>query len=298
MMRVFVTGATGWVGSAVVRELIAAGHQVLGLCRSPAKAAELAAAGAEAVEGSLQDLQGLRRAAQSADGVIHLAFDHDFSRFAQNGADETVAIEALGASLEGSERPLVVASGVALLAPGTVSTERSPARPELAALPRNPEAALLRLRARGVRGAAVRLAPTVHGHGDHGFVPRIIALAREKGVSPYLGDGANRWPAVHRLDAAALVRRAIDSAAPGTVLHAVAEEGIATRDIATALGTAMGLPTAAVAPERAAEHFGWLGAFFGADVPASSAATRAAMDWAPRQPTLCDDIAAGHYPGD
>ncbi len=290
MMRVFVTGATGWVGSAVVRELIAAGHQVLGLCRSPAKAAELAAAGAEAVEGSLQDLQGLRRAAQSADGVIHLAFDHDFSRFAQNGADETVAIEALGASLEGSERPLVVASGVALLAPGTVSTERSPARPELAALPRNPEAALLRLRARGVRGAAVRLAPTVHGHGDHGFVPRIIALAREKGVSPYLGDGANRWPAVHRLDAARLFRLALEQGADSGPFHAVADEGVPFRHIAQVIGARLGVPTRSIAAEEAPAHFGWMAQFVGLDCPSSSDRTRALLGWTPTQPDLLADL--------
>ncbi len=290
MMRVFVTGATGWVGAAVVRELIAAGHQVLGLCRNPAKAAELAGAGAEVVEGSLQDLQGLRRAAQSADGVIHLAFDHDFSRFAQNGADEAVAIEALGASLEGSARPLVVASGVALLAPGTVSTERSPARPEQHALPRNPEAALARLRARGVRGTAVRLAPTVHGHGDHGFVPRIIALAREKGVSPYLGDGTNRWPAVHRLDAARLFRLALEQGAETGPFHAVAEEGVPFRRIAQCIGERLGVPSRSIAAEQAADHFGWLAQFVGLDAPSSSEHTRAVLGWKPTQPGLLADL--------
>ncbi len=290
MMRVFVTGATGWVGSAVVRELIAAGHQVLGLCRSPAKAADLAAAGAEVVEGSLQHLHGLRRAAQSADGVIHLAFDHDFSRFAQNGADETVAIEALGASLEGSDRPLVVASGVALLAPGSVSSERTPARQELAALPRNPEAALARLRARGVRGAAVRLAPTVHGHGDHGFVPRIIALAREKGVSPYIGDGANRWPAVHRLDAARVFRLALEQGADAGPFHAVAEQGVPMRRIAETIGARLGVPARSIALEQAAAHFGWMAQFVGLDCPSSSEHTRAVLGWQPAQPELLADL--------
>ncbi len=290
MMRVFVTGATGWVGSAVVRELIAAGHQVLGLCRNPAKAAELAAAGAEVVQGSLQDLQGLRRAAQAADGVVHLAFDHDFSRFAQNGADETVAIEALGASLEGSDRPLVAASGVALLAPGSVSTEHSPARRELAALPRNPEAALMRLRARGVRGAAVRLAPTVHGQGDHGFVPRVIALAREKGVSPYIGEGANRWPAVHRLDAARLFRLALEQGADAGPFHAVAEEGVPFRRIAELIGARLGVPTRSIGAEEAPAHFGWLAPFVGLDCPSSSEHTRAVLGWKPTQSGLLADL--------
>ncbi len=290
MMRVFVTGATGWVGSAVVRELIAAGHQVLGLCRNPDKAADLAAAGAEVVEGSLQDLQGLRRATQSADGVIHLAFDHDFSRFAQSGADEATAIEALGASLQGSERPLVVASGVALLAPGSVSSERTPARPELAALPRNPEAALARLRARGVRGAAVRLAPTVHGHGDHGFVPRIIALAREKGISPYIGDGANRWPAVHRLDAARVFRLALEQGPDAGPFHAVAEQGVPMRRIAEIVGARLGVPTRSIAPEQAAAHFGWMAQFVGLDCPSSSEHTRSVLGWHPTQPELLADL--------
>lgn len=290
MMRVFVTGATGWVGSAVVRELIGAGHQVRGLCRNPAKAAGLAAAGADVVEGSLQDLQGLRREAQAADGVIHLAFDHDFSRFAQNGADEAVAIEALGASLQGSERPLVVASGVALLAPGSVSSERSPSRPELAALPRNPEAALARLRARGVRGAAVRLAPTVHGHGDHGFVPRIVALARAHGVSPYIGDGANRWPAVHRLDAARLFRLALEQGADAGPFHAVAEQGVPFRRIAELIGERLGVPAVSISAEQAPGHFGWLAQFVGLDCPSSSEHTRAVLGWEPTHPGLLADL--------
>ncbi|ASG20791.1 SDR family oxidoreductase [Nitrospirillum viridazoti] len=289
-MRVFVTGATGWVGAAVVADLIAAGHQVLGLCRAPDKAAALAAAGAEVHHGSLQDLESLKRGAEQADGVIHLAFNHDFTNFAQNGADERRAIAAIGEVLVGSDRPLVVTSGVALLAPGTLATEQTPIRPESEAFPRNPEAAAAALRANGVRVTAVRLAPSVHGHGDHGFVPRLIQLAREKGVSPYIGEGLNRWPAVHRVDAARVFRLALERGAEGGPFHAIAEEGVPFRDIAAVIGRRLDVPVVSQTAEEAAQHFGWFTRFAAIDCPAASAHTRALLGWTPAQPGLLADL--------
>jgi nucleoside-diphosphate-sugar epimerase len=288
-MRVFVTGATGWVGSAVVQDLLAAGHRVLGLARSDEGAAALARAGAEVHRGSLEDLDSLKAGAAAVDGVAHLAFSHDFSRFAENGAAEQRAIAALGEVLQGSDRPLVVTSGVALVSPGEVATEATTPRPPVD-FPRNPEAAAAQLRARGVRVAVIRLAPSVHGHGDHGFVPIVIGLAREKGVSPYIGEGRNRWPGVHRRDAAPLYRLALERGAEGGPFHAIADEGVAFKEIATVIGRRLNVPVVSVSPEEAEAHFGWFTRFAAIDCPASSQRTREVLGWTPKQPGLLTDI--------
>ena len=294
-MRVFVTGASGFIGSAVVPELLAAGHQVTGLARSDASAAALVATGADVRRGSLDDLDALRAGAAASDGVIHLAFIHDFSDFAAAAQADRIAIETLGAALEGSDRPLVIVSGMLGLSAGWVGTERdmpdsAAGGPRLAGTQ-----AALALAGRGVRSVIVRLAPSVHGEGDHGFVATLVGVAREKGVSGYIGDGANRWPAVHRLDTAPLFRLALEHAPAGSVLHGVAEEGIPTRRIAEAIGQQLDLPVVAIAPGDAAGHFGWIGSFFGADIPASSELTREQMRWQPTHPGLIDDLNAGHY---
>lgn len=291
-MRVFVTGASGFIGSAVVRELIGAGHQVVGLARADAAAAALAAEGALAHRGDLEDLDSLRAGAQASDGVIHLAFVHDFSDFARAAQTDRRAIEALGEELAGSDRAFVVASGIAVLRPGRVATEDDAAPPES---PRASEEAALAFTGRGVRVAVLRLPPTVHGEGDHGFVSRLIDIARDRGVSAYPGDGSNRWSAVHRLDAAYLFRLALEQAPTGAVLHAVAEEGVPVRDIADVIGRHLELPVTSVPVDEAANHFGWLGVFFALDVPGSSALTQKRFDWHPVQPTLIADLEKGHY---
>ncbi|MEU3614668.1 SDR family oxidoreductase [Streptomyces sp. NPDC006872] len=297
-MRVFITGATGFIGSAVVQELIGAGHQVLGVARSDAGAALLAAAGAEVHRGDFADLDGLVSGAADADGVIHLAFQHDFTDFEASARTERRAIEMLGESLAGSGRPFVVTSGTAGLPPGRVGTEEDGFVADSPAAARIPtEAAALAFAARDVRVSAVRLAPSVHGVGDHGFVPRLIDLARERGVSAYVGDGANRWPAVHRLDAARLYRLALESAPAGTRLHGVDDEGVPFREIATIIGRRLDLPVTAIPAAEAPAHFGWLGALVGRDIPASSAGTRKLLDWQPEHPTLLADLAEGHYFG-
>jgi nucleoside-diphosphate-sugar epimerase len=293
-MRVFVTGASGFVGSAVVRELLGAGHQVLGLARSDAAAAGVAKAGAEVHRGDLEDLDSLKAGAAASDGVIHTAFVHDFSKFAENGQIDKRAIEAIGAVLAGSDKPLVVTSGTALVGPGQIVTEDSVvANPD--GLPRVSEQTAQALAPRGVRASSIRLPPTVHGAGDHGFVPGIIAIGREKGVSAYVGDGQNRWPAVHRTDAAALFRLALEKGRAGRTYHAIAEQGVPTKQIAEVIASRLGVPLVSKSPEEAAEHFGFLGYFFGLDCPASSASTQAEFCWRPTGPELISDLENADY---
>jgi nucleoside-diphosphate-sugar epimerase len=304
-MRVFVTGASGWIGSAVVPELIGAGHRVVGLARSDASAAALAAAKAEVLRGTIDDLDTLRRAAAASDGVIHLAFQHDIAfsgGFQDAAAADRRAVETFGEVLAGSDRPFVIASGVLGLAPGRVGTERDGLGPVAAAhLSGGPQMRMataqltLSLAARNVRSSVVRLSPTVHGAGDHGFMATLVGIARTKGVSGYVGDGSNRWPAVHRLDAAHLFRLALEKAPAGSVLHAVADQGVPIRDIAEVIGRHLSEPVVAIAPENAGEHFGWLGAFVAVDSPASSTLTLELLGWQPTHPGLIADLDQGHY---
>lgn len=290
-MRVFVTGATGWVGSVVVDELLGAGHEVLGLSRSEEKASRLAAKGADVLRGTLDDLDRLAEAARNADAVLHLAFNHDFSKFADNSEQERRAIEAMGEALVGTDKPILVTGGLALLAPGRVATEADTPSLSEKRYPRKNEAAAAALAERGVRIGIVRLATTVHGIGDKIFMALLAGLAREKGVSAYIGDGANRWPAVHVSDAGRLYRLALEAGAPARAYHAVAEEGIAFRAIAEAIGRALDLP---VEP-RPREHFGWFADFAASDAPASSARTRELTGWEPTGPTLLADLAQPAY---
>lgn len=292
-MRVFVTGATGFIGSAVVKDLIAAGHQVLGLCRSEEKAAALAAAGAAVHFGSLGDLDSLQEGAASADGVIHLAFNHDFSTFAANCEEDRRVIRALGAALAGSARPLIVTSGTWMTntAPGAVATEAGPVVSSAVNPRAASEEAAAAVLAEGTNVSVVRL-PQVHDTGRQGLVSYVIASAREKGVSAYIGDGQNRWPAAHVLDVARLYRLAIERGEPGAKYHAVAEEGVAFKDMAQAIGHRLNLPVRSIAAEEAEAHFGWLATFAGLDAPASSEQTRKMLRWRPTVPGMITDLEA------
>ena len=304
-MRIFVTGASGWIGSAVVPQLIGAGNQVVGLARSNTSAAALTAAGAEVQLGTLDDLDALQKAANDSDGVIHLAFKHELAfsgNFEAAANADRRAVEIFGEVLAGSDRPLVIASGTLGVAPGRVATEQDghDSGPSALPLPAGPSARrataelVLSFASDGVRSSVLRLPPTNHGDGDNGFVAHLVAIARDKGVSGYIGDGTNRWPAVHRLDSAHLFRLALDGPA-GSTLHAVADEGVAIRDIAEVIGRHLDLPLVSVSPDDAAAHFTWLSGFLGVDGPASSDKTRQMLAWQPTQRGLIEDLDQGHY---
>ncbi|MGJ6966076.1 SDR family oxidoreductase [Streptosporangium sp. G11] len=305
-MRVFVTGASGWIGSALVPELMGAGHQVVGLARSDASSAALTRAGAEVVHGTLDDLDVLRDAAAASDGVVHLAFKHEiaFTGGFQSAADaDRRAVETFGEALAGSARPFVLASGLLGLAPGRVSVEEDGRTPD--ALPAPPTSGpqtrmgtanlALTLADRDIRSSVVRLPPTVHGEGDHGFMAALVGIARDKGVSGYVGDGSQRWPAAHRIDVAHLFRLALESAPAGSVLHATADQGVPIRSIAEVIGRHLNLRTRSVSADDAAEHFAWLAGLLALDSPASSELTRELLEWRPTQPGLVEDLEKGHY---
>jgi len=292
-MRVFLTGATGFIGSAIVKELTEAGHQVLGFARSDASAASLKAAGVEVHRGALEDLDSLKRGAQACDGVIHTAFIHDFSQFMVNVETDRRAVEAMVSALQDSGKPLVITSGSMMVAHGRPATEQD--APMSVEVPRAASEAMVLAADRGVRGSVVRLAPTVHGAGDHGFVPRLINIARETGLSAYVGDGANVWPAVHRLDAAHLYRLALENAEPGTRLHGIAEEGIPFRAIAEAIGAGLGVPVRSLTVDEAPAHFDFLARFVATDNPVSSAITRKLLGWHPEGPDLLSDMRDNGY---
>ncbi len=294
-MRIFLTGATGFIGSSLVPELINAGHEVVGLARSDASAKSLAAAGAQVHRGSIEDLDSLRSGASAADGVIHTAFNHDFSKWAENCENDRLAIEALGSALAGSNRPLVITSGTGLV---TRADGRPAAEDDAptSTVPRiKSEEAANAMATRGVNVSVVRLPPSVHGDGDHGFVPTLIRIAREKRAAAYVGEGRNRWPAVHRLDAAHLFRLVIENGAAGERYHGVGEEGVPFRDIATVIGQRLNVPVVSKTPEEAAEHFGFFAHFAALDTPASSEKTQKELGWRPTHVGLIADLERGSY---
>ncbi|MET1056047.1 MAG: SDR family oxidoreductase [Pedobacter sp.] len=293
-MKVFVTGATGFIGSVIVQELIAAGHQVIGLARSEANATALLAAGAEVHRGDLQDLDSLRRGVAKAEGVIHAGFIHDFTRFAEMCEVDRLAIEAMGEELLGSDRPFVVTSGTAIVSPGKLATEDIIPAP--GGHPRKSEEAADALAAKGVRVSVVRLSPSVHGDGDViGFVPLLIRIAGEKGVAAYIGEGNNRWTALHKSDAAVLFRLALENAVSRTRFHGVAEESIDFKVIAEMIGKKLNIPVVSVSREEAPAHFGWFTGFAGIDCPASSSLTQERLNWHPQGIKLLDDMENGTY---
>ncbi|HTG38850.1 SDR family oxidoreductase [Sphingomonas sp.] len=292
-MKIFVTGATGFVGAAVVDALLAGGHEVIGLARSDAAAAQLTEKGAAVQRGELTLPDGLGAGVEAADAVIHTGMIHDFARFAEVCALDRATIAMLGDALEGTDKPLLVTSGTPVL--GRIATEDDVAAQPHDAYPRASERAVADLIARGIRAGAVRLPPSVHGAGDHAFVPILIDIARRRGVSAFIGDGANRWSAVHRADAGMLFRLAIEDDAAGSRYHAHAETGVAMRDIAVAIGAGLNLPVQSVPPETAADHFGWFAAFAASDFAASSERTRQRLNWMPQGPGLIEDIARAGY---
>ncbi|SRR6266404_343018 len=295
-MRVFLTGATGFVGSAIVQELIQSGHQVLGLARSDATAKSLVQRGAEVHRGDLEDVESLRTGAQVAQAVIHTAFNHDFSKFQASCETDRRVIEVLGAALEGSERPLIVTSAIGILPRGHLATEETAAASGPSAHPRAAsEEAAAAVAARGVRVSVLRLPPSVHGDGDHGFVPIVIRIARDMGASVYKDEGRNLWPAVHRLDAAHLYRLVLEKGAVGARYHAVAEEGVQFRDIAGVIGRRLNVPVVSKNAEEAAKHFGWFAHFAAMDIKASSQQTRRQLGWQPEQSDLLLDLDRPRY---
>jgi nucleoside-diphosphate-sugar epimerase len=292
IMRVFVTGASGWIGSAVTAELIEAGHDVVGLARSDKSAAAIAAAGAQVQRGDITDHDSLRAGAEGADGIIHTAFIHDFSAMENAATVDFAAVKLFGDLLEGTGKPLVIASGIL----GAVSVETDRIDPEKFWSPRGlTEATELAFADRGIRSSVVRLAPTVHGEGDHGFIAVLAGIDHDKGTAAYVGDGTTRWPAVHRLDAAHLFRIGLEDAPAGTVLHAIGEEGVRMLDIAEAIGRQLDIPLQSIAAADAPEHFGWLGAFLAIDSTATSAITQQNFGWKPTHSTLLEDLEAGYY---
>jgi nucleoside-diphosphate-sugar epimerase len=303
-MRVFVTGASGWIGRPTVAELAGAGHEVVGLARSDAAAAKIEAAGGTVRRGDLDDLDGLGAAASEADAVVHLAFKHEVAfregDFAAAAEADRAAIETIGEALAGREGAFVIASGTGAAAPGRLATEndgheRAPGMTDGMDMRRQSAEWTLGLARRGVRSAVLRLAPTNHGDGDNGFMRQLVDTARTTGVAAYVGDGTNRWPATHRLDTAALARIAVESVPAGTTLHAIAEEGVELRAIATAIGSHLDIPVESISPEAAMEHFGFLGTMVALDIPASSAITRELTGWQPTHPGLIADLEEGHY---